>query len=249
MKRKAKVTLVVILAILVVIGVGFYQVLANLDSIVARVIEEKGSEATGTPVTVGGVSIDLRGGSGTISGLEIANPPGFSSRPAIAFDEILVGIDPMAATSSPIVIGAVTVKGARVLMEQTTGGNNLRTLQEALQRPAAAESEPDGPGIVIERFLLEGARLEVDAPQLEESVRAKVGRIELTDIGRPTDGAAATAVAKQIVTPIVRAALESAAAQGIRNQLQQELDEAKDEVTEKLLENPRRDEEVQEPGR
>jgi uncharacterized protein involved in outer membrane biogenesis len=242
MKRKAKTTLVVILAILVVIGVALSQVLANLDSIVARVIEEQGSEATGTSVTVGGVSIDLRGGSGTISGLEVANPPGFSGRPAIAFDEIRVGIDPMAATSSPIAIREVTVTGARLLMEQSTAGNNLRTLQGALQQPAAPESAAEGRGVVIERFLLEDASLEVDIPQLDESRQASIGRIELTDIGRATNGATAGSVARQIMVPIIRAALESAAAEGIRKQLQQEVDEAKGKVSEELLDRlPSRD--------
>lgn len=243
MKRKAKISLVVLLAILAVIGVALYQVLANLDSIVARMIEEKGSEATGTSVTVGAVSIDLRAGSGTISGLEVANPPAFSGRPAITFDEIRIEIDPMAATSSPIVIREVRMTGARVLMEQTTAGNNLRTLQGALQQPATAESEADGPGIVIERFLLEDASLEVDVPQLDETRQAGIGRIEVTDIGRATNGATAESVARQIVAPIVRAALDSAAAEGIRNQLQEEVDEASDKVTEELLDRlPSRDE-------
>lgn len=243
MKRKAKTTLVVILAILVVVGVGLWQVLANLDSIVKRAIEEQGSEATGTSVTVGSVSIDLRGGSGTISGLEVANPPGFSGRPAIAFDEIRVGIDPLAATSSPIVIREVTVTGARLLMEQSTAGNNLRTLQGALQQPAAPESEAEGPGIVIERFLLEDASLEVDIPQLDESRQADIRRIELMDIGRATNGATAGSVARQLMAPIIRAALESAAAEGIRDQLQQEVDEAKGKLGEELLDRlPSRDE-------
>lgn len=236
MKRKATISLVVLLAILVAIGVALYQVFANLDSIVARVIEEKGSEAAGTQVTVGGVSIDLRAGSGTISGLEVANPPDFSDRPAIEFDEIRIEIDPMAATSSPIVIREVRVTGARVLMEQTIDGNNLRTLQGALQR-TAPESEAAGPGVVIERFLLEDASVQVEVPQLDESRQAGIGRIELTDIGRATNGATAGSVARQVIAPIVRAALESAAAQGIREQLEEEVDEARDEVTEKLLEN------------
>ena len=237
MQKKGKVLLVVLLAILLLLGVALYQVLANLDSIVARVIEEEGSEATGTAVTVGGVSIDLRGGSGTISGLEVANPRGFSDRPAIAFEEIRIGIDPVAATSSPIVIREVRVTGASVLMEQTTAGNNLRTLQAALQQPGTADSEPGGPGVVIERFLLENASVEAELPQLGESREASIRRIELTDIGRATNGATAGSVARQVVTPIVRAALESAAADGIRNELQQEVDEARDKVTEKLLED------------
>lgn len=243
MKRKGKVVVVVLLAILLVIGIALFYVLSNLDSIVARVIEEQGSQATGTAVTVDGVSIDLGAGSGTISGLEVANPPDFSDRPAIAFDEIRVGLDPMAATASPIVIREVAVSGARVLLEQTTAGNNLRTLQQALQQPAPDEGGGDGPGIVIERFVLDDASLQLDVPQLDESREAGIGRIEVTDIGRASNGATATAVAKQVIEPIIRAALESAAAEGVRNQLQEELDDAKDQVTEKLLENlPSREE-------
>lgn len=235
MKRKGKVFLAVLAAILVAIGLALYGVLSNLDSIVAGLIEDQGSQATGTAVTVGSVSIDIRNGSGTISGLEVANPPGFSDRPAIAFDEIRIGMEPLAATSAPIVIREVSVAGASVLMEQTTAGNNLRTLQSAMQQPAPDEGADDaGPAVVIERFVLRGATARVEVPQLDESREVAIGRIEVTDIGRATNGATAGAVAKQILEPIVRAALQSAATRGLGEQLREELDDAKDKLLDRL---------------
>jgi hypothetical protein len=233
-KRKGKVLAGIALFLLVVIGVALYPLLANLDSIVARVIEVKGSEATGTAVTVDRVSIELRAGRGTIAGLEIANPPAFSDRPAMVFDEIRIEIDPMAATSSPIVIREVSVSGARVLMEQTTAGNNLRALQDALQRPAD-DADADGPGIVIERFLLEDAGVAVEAPQLAESREAGIQRIELTDVGRATNGATAGSVARQLLAPIIRAVLESAAARALGGQLEDQTDAVRKQVTDELL--------------
>ena len=248
MRRKGKVLLAVLVAVVLVIGIALWQLLANLDTLVARVIEEQGSEATGTSVTVDAVSIDLPAGSGTISGLEVANPPEFSRRPAIAFEEIAVSLDPLAAAASPIVIREVIVSGATLLMEQTTDGNNLVTIRNALAEPSAGEAEAEGPGIVIERFVLEGASLVVDVPQLDESREASIGRVELADIGRAANGATAGAVARQILEPVLRAALESAAAGDVgtelRRKFDEELDERKSELTEKLREKlPSRDDE------
>ena len=72
------------LAVVVIIGVGYgaYYLLSNLDSIVKSAIEQYGSEITGTRVRVGSVKITLTEGRGTIRGLRVGNPSGFSSNGA-----------------------------------------------------------------------------------------------------------------------------------------------------------------------
>ncbi|HWM29719.1 MAG TPA: hypothetical protein VNQ14_14760 [Woeseiaceae bacterium] len=236
MKRTGKFFLGLVLVVLLVVAGGLYYVSANLDNIVAKVIEEKGSEATQTPVSVGSVDIDIRGGSGRIAHLSVANPEGFSEGAAIAFGEFSIQMDPMAVTSDPIVIGEIAVTGAQVLMEQSTAGNNLRTLQAALgTQPADDTGAAAGPQVIIERFTLDESQVEVRVPQLDESREVTIPQIVVTDIGRASNGATAAEVARQVLEPIIRKALEAGATAGVEGAVRGKIDEAKDSVTKDLL--------------
>jgi len=234
MKRTGKIFLGVVLAVLLLIGGAFYYVSANLNGIVARVIEEKGSEATQSEVRVGGVEIDIRGGAGRIANLSVANPEPFSDDPAISFGEFQIRMDPMAVTSDPIVIGEISVSGAEILMEQTSDGNNLRALQEALGRQATGESDAQGPEVIIERFTLGESRVQVRVPQLDESRVVTIPGIVVSDIGRASNGATASEVARQVLEPVIRRSLESGAAAGVEDAVRGKIDETKERVTEEL---------------
>lgn len=234
MRRTGKLFLGVILVIIVLVAGVLFYVGANLDSIVARLIEEKGSEATGTNVQVGAVELDVRGGTGRIANLSVANPAGFSEDAAISFGEFTIRLNPAAVTSDPIVIGEISVDGAEILLEQTTGGNNLRKLQEALGRQPADETDAGGTQVIIERFTLGESRVRVRVPQLDESREVTIPRVVLTDIGRASNGATASEVAQQILQPVIRRALESGAAAGVEDAVREKVDETRDRITEDL---------------
>ena len=235
MKRTGKVFLSLVLVVVLIVAGSLWYVSANLDRIVARLIEEKGSEATQTAVAVGAVDIDIGEGSGRITNLTVANPDGFSDEAAIAFGEFQIRMDPMAVTADPIVIGEIAVSEARILLEQTTAGNNLRALQTALGRQPADDTAAEGPEVIIERFVLAESRVQVRAPQLGESLDTTIPQIEVNDVGRASNGATASEVAKQILEPIIRKALESGAAAGVGDTLREKADETKDRVIRELL--------------
>jgi uncharacterized protein involved in outer membrane biogenesis len=234
MKRTGKVFLGIVLVVVLLVAAALYYVGANLDSIVARIIEEKGSEATQTQVRVGNVDIDIRGGTGRIAGLRVDNPDGFSDEPAIRFEEFRIRMDPMAVRADPIVIGEISVDGAEILLEQTAAGNNLRTLQEALGGQPPESDSGDGPEVIIERFTLSESRVNVRIPQLNENRQVTIPRIVISDIGRASNGATASEVARQVLEPVIRRSLESAAAAGIENKVQEKVDETRDRVLDGL---------------
>ena len=84
---------VAIVVLLLVAGVAVYYLVSNIDSIAKNIIEEAGSEVTGTSVQVESVSITLTEGAASISNLSVANPPGFSSQPAFRFSEVSAVVD------------------------------------------------------------------------------------------------------------------------------------------------------------
>lgn len=246
MSRTGKVFLGIVLVVVLLVAGLIFLLSANLDSIVARLIEVKGSEATQTEVQVGAVELDVRGGTGRIANLSVANPDGFSKGSAISFGEFSIRMDPMAVTRDPIVIREVSVDGAQILLEQTTAGNNLRTLQEALGRqPTEEEPGAEGTQVIIERFALGESRVQVRLPQLNESREVTIPQVVVSDIGRAGNGATAAEVAKQILEPVIRRALASGAAAGVQDAVRDKVDETKDRLTDSLRErlNPPDDDE------
>jgi hypothetical protein len=238
MKQKSKVLVGLALVLLVVVVGGFLYLYSNLDTLVARLIEEQGSGATGTKVEVGAVSIDLKAGSAGLSSLSVGNPEGFSNQPAIALGHFAVDLDPLEITSDPLVISDITVDGAKLRIEQDGTENNLKTILSSVQRLSANEqSEPESAGkkLIIDRFALTGANATLLLPQLGEEREVSLPEIVVTDIGRASNGATAATVAKQILEPVIRKALESAAARGIEDTLRDKLDERKSDIGNKLL--------------
>ena len=67
-----------VVIVLVAVGAAIYYFVSSVDEIVARAIESNGSAVTGTTVSGSGVRISLRDAKGSIRGLRIANPDGFS---------------------------------------------------------------------------------------------------------------------------------------------------------------------------
>lgn len=234
MKRTGKVFLGIVLVVVLLVGGLLFYVGANLDSIVAGLIEEKGSEATQTRVRVGAVELNLRGGAGRISNLSVANPEGFSDESAISFGDFSIHMDPEAVTEDPIVIREISVDAAEILLEQTADGNNLRTLQQALERQSTGEADSDGRQVIIERFSLGESTVQVRVPQLDESREVTIPQVVVSDIGRASNGATASEVAKQILEPVIRRALESGAAAGVEDAVRERVDETKDRITEDL---------------
>src|SRR6202000_495394 len=90
MLKKIGIGLVVLLVIIA--GVSWY-LYSNLDSYVKAAIEKYASDATQTAVRVDSVKISLSTGEGTITGLTVANPDGYSSAKAVSIGTILMRLD------------------------------------------------------------------------------------------------------------------------------------------------------------
>ena len=162
-----------ILAILLGAGGVVYYVYSNLNEIVRTAIQEYGSEALGTEVTVESVSISLTEGKGEISGLRIAEPSGFGSGSAISLGEIALGIDLKSLKSlDPLVIDLIHVDAPSVnYVLNAQGGSNLATIQENISRytssgeakeekaPAAESGETL---IAIRKLSVENGRISAD---------------------------------------------------------------------------------------
>lgn len=165
------------LAVVVVIGVGYgaYYLLSNLDSIVKSAIEQYGSEITGTRVRVGSVKITLTEGRGTIRGLRVGNPSGFSSNDAFSLGEITLDLDTGSITESPVVIETLTIAAPQVRYEMTANAkSNVDAILANVKKyqgggggqPAAEESGGEALKLKVQKFTFQDGKVDVDVTAL-----------------------------------------------------------------------------------
>jgi hypothetical protein len=247
-----KVILGVLVLGVVLIGGGIFFVINNLDALVKQVIETAGTDAVGSPVTVGGVSIDLRGGSATITDFAVANPRGFSNASLMSFDELSVALDLANISSELIAINSIIARNPRVHYETVEGGSNLQTVAD---RFSSEESADDASGsasnvkLQIGSVLIEDIEASMTTHLLQRSFESNLGDIRLQNLSGTPDEIA-QAIMKPVISQLSRTAANAllsmtsdllkedlqAVGQQVLDQAQDRLGEATDNVSDQLEE-------------
>lgn len=236
---KGRIILVTGLVLVVVVVAGVLVLRDRLDGIVARAIAEHGSRSTGTEVTVGGVHLELREGRATIDDLVVANPDGFSDRPALVLGTLVLDLDPGSLTAEPYVIEDLSISDVSVLYEVGSDGRrNLEVIKANMQSadPAGAEADGEAPAplLIVQRLHQTGGGAEVDASALGFETRsAELGDFTLTDLGAP-DGAPADVIGRRALKTLIEDAARTAVNDELRSRLQEFLDDEGGDVADQV---------------
>lgn len=199
-----------LVVLVLLVGGGLYYLANSLDGIVANLIEESGSRALGTTVRVSDVKISLKEAKGSIAGLTVANPKGFSGE-AISFQDIVIGIDPASILSrDPIVITEVTVKSPSVkLILAANGSTNIQALLANISGSSSKSSSASTSGssgglrVRINRLEIAGASLGADLSAVGgKDFSAKVPALQQSNVGGGA-GAAPEVLAQEIAQTYV----------------------------------------------
>ena len=183
----------------VVAAIGIALLLGNLDKIIKSTIEGVGSELLGVPLTVTSVEISAREGTGQITGLNIGNPPGYTSPQAFKMDMIRLGINYDSIGKQPLVISELKIQNPVVDLElKTDGTTNLQQLMNNMEQNSskadqtAAEQQPDPPlggkegepaRIAIKELAVTGVAVQVRALD-QPSETVILPDIILSDVGQ-----------------------------------------------------------------
>jgi hypothetical protein len=137
-----KKILIVFAGLAVIAVIALYLLVGNLDKILKGAIEGAGSELLGVPVTVASVELDLKSGTGQISGITVANPAGFQAVNAFQMDMIRLGLDLGSLNKQPIVIKELNIQSPTVDLEvNEQGGSNMQTLIDNIKKNSAKTDE------------------------------------------------------------------------------------------------------------
>ena len=222
MKKKA---LFVVGGIVLLLAIIIWQVAANLDSIVAGVIEDEGSKALKTDVSVSGVTIDLKAGKAGIAGLTIANPDGYSSAKLFDLEGIEVDLDLSSLSDDVLIIESIRIQNPKVSFEvDETGGNNMQTLMDNMGSGASEggeEADSEALKMIINKFEFSGGQVHaISALKPGEEVDLKLDTIKMSNIGKSQGGVTADVVAKEITSELVGAVIAAAAKAGISKSIE-----------------------------
>ncbi len=212
------------LLIISVVGVVVY-VASSLDGIVKSAIISYGSEVTQTRVGVSSVEIKLQSGEGKISGLSIANPPGFTDPDAIKLGLISTRIDTDSITKNPIVIDEILIRSPSIFYEiNKSGVSNIDTLKKNISKATqTGESstrkeagDNDGIRLIIRKLTIENSKATVRVAAMgDRNLSATIPTIRLTNIGKKSGGASPARIAKAISKTLVDRVRGSVATLGV----------------------------------
>jgi hypothetical protein len=229
-----KIILGIALLLFIAIGGGIYYLLTNLDAIVKMAIEKYGSEAIKTQVRVEKVRIKLQEGSASISGLTIANPPGFSMPYAFSLGDISVGIDINSLTEDVIVIREIGIGAPQVFFEmnadkQTNLDVLSKNLGTAAETPPPAEEKPGKePKLIIRKAELSGAELQaLVVPLNNKEYQLKLPTITMKNLGG-SKGAPPAAIARQMLDQLLDSVKAEIKKRGIGAELKEKIDAKKE---------------------
>jgi hypothetical protein len=232
----SKKVLVVVGGIVLVLSVFIWQVVANLNSIVASVIEDVGTEVMETEVKVSGLVITLKEGKVGIAGLTIANPDGYSRAKLIEMEGIEVALDIASLNQEVLVIKSIRIHNPRISFEvDTEGGNNMQTLLDNMGSDSSAdETDVDGEEKRMIIDLLEFSGGQVKASSLDkpgEVTDINLPAINMSGIGRKKGGitadVAAEKIAKELIGEIISVAVKASINKAIKKEAQGLLDKLK----------------------
>ena len=138
--------ILIAVVVLIILGAGAaYLFYSNLGPILKAAIEKYGSAATQSQVKVDSVTLSASSGQGTITGLVIDNPKGFTTPHAMELSSIAVTINTSTLTQNPVEVSTVTIAAPHVTYEQGDSGGNLQKLQQNVTQYAGGSPSAKSP--------------------------------------------------------------------------------------------------------
>ncbi len=188
--------------------VGLVVVWFTLGTVVVKGVNKVGPKITGTPVVLESAVLSPLSGEGTLKGLSVGNPEGWSAGNAMELGEVRVKMVPSSLMGEFVMVEEVFIDRPVIVYERrlTTSniGDLLKQIEENLGGPApTADDDPDAEPrkFAVKQFRLQGAQVTVGA--VGTSATIPLPPLTITDLGVAEGGI----TADQIVAAVMRALL------------------------------------------
>jgi hypothetical protein len=210
----------VVVVILAVVAVGLF-----LDGAIKKGVETFGPKLTKVEIKLQSVGLSLLSGSGTIKGLVVGNPEGFSTNSAIKVGTATLALKPGSLLSDKIIIKSIKVEGPEITYETTLKKSNLSTILANVQEATGgAQTEPAKPQepaqkgakpakkLQVDEFIVTGGKIRVSVTALGAgAATVPLPDIRLQDLGTGPDGITPGELTKKVLGAIEKGTAAAAA--------------------------------------
>jgi uncharacterized protein involved in outer membrane biogenesis len=203
-----------ILAIVAITAIACVDLFVG--SFVKRAVDGYGPAYTQTRVSLDGAQLSPFSGSGTLTGLYVGNPKGWSSDKALTLGSVHIQIAPRSLLSNHVIIEELTIDRPEFVYETRLVASNigelLKNIQKASSSPGAApQASHDGQTITFEvkHFHLTNGKVTVGVGP--SAVTIPMGSITLDNLGDQTRGVTSAQLAAAIFRSITPKIAEAAA--------------------------------------
>ncbi len=218
-----KILVRTIIAAVVLVVIALVAVFFSLNAIIKKGVEAAGPPMTKTDVRLGSADLSPFSGSGKLSGLFVGNPTEYTNTGfAIQLGSVAIAVKIGSVFSDTVEVESIDIEQPEICLEGSLNGNNLSKILDNLNAASASQEQqknsPPPPGekkakkFIVKDLVLNGARVRVDVNALNKSLDTTVSipNIHLQNIGNGQGGVSAAELCRQLLNPVVAAAVKSA---------------------------------------
>lgn len=211
-----------VLGLVVLLIGGYFVVAYALGSVVKAGVNSFGPKLTQTKVELAGANLSPLTGSGTLSGLAVGNPKGWSEGNAFFLGKVHVDVEPMSIFGDHVVINEITIDQPEFAYETKIISSNIKDLLKNIEQftgsgGKAAETKDGKPiKFVVKKFRMTNGKATLGAAGT--ALPVPLPTVSLDDLGVAEGGITpdqlTAVVMKQVLGAIVTAAGQELAKDG-----------------------------------
>lgn len=199
--------------VLVLLVIGVVAALAFFGRIVKTAIQTVGPAVAHVSVKVREADISVLSGSGSLRGLVIGNPDGYTTPSAVSAGEIRLELESRTYLADKLHVRLIRLQAPEITFEGVPGENNLtrilanvREFTDRTKSPPASSAAPPPRGrkLQVDEFLITDAMLHVQTSFTgTEPLSLHVEDLRLTGLGLGPDGITGPELAQRVLTELL----------------------------------------------
>lgn len=210
-----------ILVILVLVLIAYVTAQYFLGSIVEAGVNRSGPKLTQSNVVLEDAKISPLSGTGTLTGLTVGNPAGWSEGRAIYLGKMHVDVEPMSFFDEAIVVNDLTIDQPEFVYETRLVSSNIGDLMKNIEAALGAKTDPEDPEakprkLIVKHFRLQDAKVTLGVGAA--TVPLTLPPLELSDLGVKEGGLTPSqlsfAIMKAVLPEIIAATTKAAGSLG-----------------------------------
>jgi hypothetical protein len=235
MKKLKTLIMIPVFVVIAVIALAVVGLIYS-DSLIKVGVETAGTQATGTNTTLKGANLSVMNGELSLSGLKIANPPGYQTGELVDIGKCTTAVDIQSLMSDTVVVKVVRIENLSMTIEQKGLNSNLGDILDQIKKlqspsekaPPTAEKKP-GKKVKVDLIELKDpvVRLKLlPIPGQTDVTELKLGTIKLENVTPDSKNPEMVATIFQKVLVALSEAVVKAGGQSLPGDLQKGLSQS-----------------------